>query len=85
MSFRHAIDARLQVPPLAHQVGHRERLIGEAHIHDARRVALGRRQVDEPTLTEQDHALIGTENELLDERAQRAPALAGHLLQAPQC
>src|SRR2546427_9483061 len=47
---RHGVDLILQRPAVLDQVLGRQRLVGEAHVHDAGRVALGQRQVHEPAL-----------------------------------
>ena len=58
--LRHAVDARAPGSvPFSHQVLSRQRLVGEAHVHHARRVALGGGQVDQAALAEQDQALVG--------------------------
>ena len=50
---RDRIDLLLQLLVILHQVFRTERLVGEAHVHDAGRMALGRRQVHESALAEQ--------------------------------
>src|SRR5207248_5920918 len=62
-----------------HELG-AQRLVGEGHVHYARRVALGRGQVDQAALTQQVDAPAVIEYELLDVLAHLA-ALLGHRLQ----
>ena len=56
---------------LDHELG-AERLVGEAHVHDRRRVTLGRRQVDQAAVGEQVDAAAVRHGVLLDELAHRA-------------
>ena len=49
-----------------------ERLVGEAHVHDAGGMALGARQVDEAAVGQQVDAAAVGHRELLDERAHLA-------------
>jgi len=70
--FRDRIDFLLQLLVILHQVLSTERLVGEAHVHDAGRMALGRRQVHESSLAEQTDPMAGLEGELLDARSDEA-------------
>ena len=64
------------------QVLRAQRLVGEAHVHDARRVALGGGQVDQPALAEQEQTVRpSAQRELLHELADRAACSFGQLLQ----
>ena len=47
----------------------RERLVREGHVHDERRMALGRREVHEPPLADEVDAPAVRHRELVDERA----------------
>ena len=67
---------------LRHVLG-RQGLVGEAHVHDRRRVALGRAQVDQPALGDQVDPLAA-QVELLDVVANFADVALGHLAQRSQ-
>ena len=68
----HHVDLVLEARVvLDHELG-AERLVGEAHVHDRRRVTLGRRQVDQPAFGQQVDAAAVGHGVLLDELAHRA-------------
>ncbi len=76
-----------------HEILRAERLVREAHVHDARRMSFGRREVDQPALAQHEHALPA-DDVLLDElphlarrddpRALRAPVRSISTLKCPE-
>src|SRR2546427_9308945 len=72
---RHGFALVLQRPAVLDQVLDRQRLVGEAYVHDAGRVALGQRQVHEPAFAQQVDPPAVRQEELLY-------ALADHLASA---
>ena len=58
----------------------RERLVGEAHVHDRGRMPLGGAEVDQPALGDEVE-LLAAEVELLDVLADLADVALGHLAQ----
>src|SRR5438045_6669293 len=75
--LRHRVHADVEFLLLQHEVLGGQRLVGEAHVHDARRVALGRGEIDQPSLAEQEQLAAVAQTELLDERTHLPPAF-GH-------
>src|SRR5262249_24604777 len=64
---RHRVDVALQAGRVVDHVLGGERLVGEGHVHHGRGMTLGRREVDEASLRDQEEALPILELELLDE------------------
>src|SRR5438093_4939426 len=65
---RHHVDLALERAPLHHHELRRQRLVGEAHVHDGGRMALGGGQVDQPAFAQHVEAPAVAQRELLDER-----------------
>src|SRR5438270_12481261 len=65
--MRDVVHAVLERAARAGQPLRRERLVGEAHVHHGRRVALGRGQVDEPALADDVEPAAVLQPVLLDE------------------
>src|SRR5919108_5308547 len=65
---RHHVDLALERGALLHHELGRQRLVGEAHVHDGGRMALRRGQVDEAPFAEHEYAATAAELEFLDER-----------------
>jgi hypothetical protein len=51
------VHAGLELAFVLDQVFHRKRLVGEAHVHHARRMAFGRREVDQTAFAQNDDAV----------------------------
>src|SRR5688572_17834862 len=81
--FRDVVDPRLELGVVQRDVFGRQRLVGEAHVHDRRGVALGRSQVDQPALGDEVQ-LLATEVELLDVLADVADVTLGKCPQRGQ-
>ena len=78
---RQAVHAVFQAARIAQHVLGGERLVGEAHVHHAGRVAFGGGQVDQAAFAEQiDLPPVG-QGVLLDEGAHLARRRDGHLFQ----
>ena len=77
------VDPRLELGMVARDVLGRQRLVGEAHVHDRGRVALGGAEVDQPPLGDQVEALAA-EVELLDVLADLADVALGQRAQRGQ-
>src|SRR5438067_2462622 len=69
---RHRIHLLLQLLAVLRHVLGGERLVGEAHVHHARRMPLGRGEVDEAALAQHRDAVAVLEGVLVDELAHRA-------------
>ena len=78
--FRQAPLLRRQLGVMLRDVLGRQRLIGEAHVHDRGRVTLGGAKVHESTLGDQVQ-LLAPQVELLDVLADLADVALGHLAQ----
>src|SRR5882762_9143933 len=78
---RNGVDLTFEALPLLHQVLCRQRLVGKRHVHHGRRVAFGRREVDQASLAEQVHAPPGWQSVLIDVVAQALLAPRGDLFQ----
>src|SRR5579863_6078433 len=68
--FGHPVHARRERLRVLHEEFGAQRLVGEAHVHYRRRMSFGRREVDEPALTQDEHTL-STHDELFDELPHR--------------
>src|SRR5215217_8206755 len=79
--LRNDVDLSLELAGVVDDELGRERLVGEAHVHDSRGMALGRAEVHEPPVGDEVDAPPVLEAELLDQRSSRA-GLDGHL---PEC
>jgi hypothetical protein len=64
---RDRVDLLLQLLVFFGHVFRGERLVGEAHVHDARRVAFGSREVDETTLGKHINPPAVLQGEFLNE------------------
>ena len=83
--LRDDVDLVLKLGLVLHQVLGGERLVGEAHVHHAGRVAFGGGQVDQAAIGQQvDLAPVG-QDELLDEVAHFAAAPAVPARRGPGC
>src|SRR6187200_2603230 len=71
------VDPGLELGVVERDVLRRQRLVGEAHVHDRGRVALGRAEVDQPALGDEVE-LLAPEVELLDVLADVADMALGH-------
>src|SRR5450756_2185049 len=76
----HHVDLVLERGVVLDHVLGAQRLVGEAHVHDGRRVALGRRKVDQPAFGQQVQTAAVGHGVLLDELANGA-LLHGELLE----
>ena len=76
----HDVDPRLELGVVLRDVLGREGLVGEAHVHDRGRMALGGAEVDQPAFGDQVEPLAA-DVELLDVLADLADVALGHLAQ----
>src|SRR6185312_1840924 len=79
-AFRHPVHVARKTRSLLYQILRAQRLVREAHVHHAGRMAFGGRQVDQTPFAEQEHALT-LDHVLLHELPHLARLAAGELLQ----
>src|SRR5579872_4654862 len=79
-ALRYTVHVARQARSLLYQILRGQRLVREAHVHDAGRVSFGGGQIDQTPLPQQEYP-VAADHILLDERPDRARLAAGELFE----